>query len=258
MDVSIIGAGNVAWHLAIALDNAGYAVKEVFSRNARNATAVVERLYAATAKTDLDFSDSRSRIFIIAVTDDAMTEVVQDLILPEDAILVHTSGSRPMSILEQSAKNIGVLYPLQTFTKSKKVDFSEVPMFIEASDKTGQGILMNMAKAISNKVFNITSDDRKAIHVAAVFASNFTNHMLSIAQGILSRRGLDFQMLKPLIAETVNKSLTLGPRATQTGPARRGDLEILDIHMEFLKGDDDALAEIYRVISQHIVDQYAG
>jgi len=112
-----------------------------------------------------------------------------------------------------------------------------------------------MAKAVSRKVFRISSEERRALHVAAVFASNFTNHMLTISKTILSGRNLEYEFLKPLITETINKSLSIGPEAAQTGPARRGDLEILDSHMEFLK-EDEELSEIYRVISQHIVDHY--
>lgn len=256
MQISIIGSGNVAWHLASALDNTDYAVREVFSRDPRNAEALVERLYAAKAKTDLNFSDSESRIFIISVTDDAIPEVAQQIILPEGAILVHTSGSRSMSVLEDVSATVGVLYPLQTFTRGKNVDFSEIPIFVESSDLKTEKTLLAMGRAISKKVLRISSADRKAVHVAAVFASNFTNHMLSIARGIMSNRDLDYEWLKPLIAETINKSLALGPRAAQTGPAKRGDLEILDTHMEFLN-DDEAVAEIYRVVSQHIVDQYS-
>ena len=257
MEISIIGSGNIAWHLAAALDNTDYAVREVFSRNPRNANALVERLYAAKAKTDLDFSDSESRIFIIAVTDDAVPDVARQIILPEDAILVHTSGSRPMNVLEEATSTVGVFYPLQTFSRNKKVDFTEVPIFIESGDSRTENTLLDMAKTLSRKVFTISSPDRQALHVAAVFASNFTNHMLAVAKAILSKRDLDYDWLKPLITETINKSLALGPRPAQTGPAKRGDLEILDAHMEFLKDEDEAVAEIYRVVSQHIVEQYS-
>lgn len=256
MNVSIIGSGNLAWHLAAALDNTEYAVREVFSRNPRNANALVERLYSATAKTDLDFSASASRIFIIAVTDDAIESVAEQLVLPSEALLLHTSGSHPMSILEGISTNVGVLYPLQTFTTNRKVSFRDIPIFVEGHDDKTEKTLLSMAKAISNKVYRITSAQRKAIHVAAVFASNFTNHMLAISNEIMSKQGLEFEWLKPLIAETINKALALGPRAAQTGPAKRGDLEILDVHMDLLNDEHETIAEIYRVVSQHIVDEY--
>lgn len=255
-NVSIIGSGNLAWHLAPALDNAGYAVREVYSRNPKHAEALVERLYQATIKRTLDFSDSASRIFIVAVTDDAVPEVAQNLMLPEGALLLHTSGSQPLSILDSApADATGVLYPLQTFTKSKRVDLNAVPIFVETGDPLAEKTVVALARAISGSVNTISSTQREALHVAAVFASNFTNHMMTLARHVAVRNRLDFQWLKPLLAETFNKSLTLGPEAAQTGPAKRGDLEILDRHLEFLR-QDEGLAEIYRVVSQDILDRY--
>jgi len=256
--VSFIGAGNVAWHLAPALDNTEYAVREVYSRNAKNAAAIVDKLYEAEVKSSLDFSDSASRIFILAVSDDAIQDVVQELRLPQDSILVHVSGSQPLSILGYAATpNIGVFYPLQTFTKGKRVDFQNVPILVESENGETEKAVLSMAKTLSKKVLKISSEERKALHVAAVFASNFTNHMFTIAGNIMEYHGLSFDLLKPLIAETLNKGLEIGPQKAQTGPARRGDLEILDRHMEFLSEDED-IAEIYKVISQHIVDTYHG
>jgi predicted short-subunit dehydrogenase-like oxidoreductase (DUF2520 family) len=254
--ISFIGSGNLAWHLAPALDNAGYSVREVYSRNIKHAEALVNRLYQADAKSSFDFSSSASRIFIIAVSDDAIDEIAQELILPEDAILVHTSGSQPLGVLGYaSTQNIGVFYPLQTFSKAKKVDFSEIPIFIESENVETGKVLLNMAQAISKQVKQISSEDRKALHIAAVFASNFTNHMLTLSKEILEANKLSFDMVKPLIVETINKSLSIGPENSQTGPAKRGDMEILDRHMEFLQ-KDETLAEIYRIISQHIIDTH--
>lgn len=254
--ISMIGSGNLAWHLAPALDNAGYAVTEVYSRNPAHARLLTERLYQAEVKATLDFSTSRSRIFIVATTDDAIHDIAREIILPDNAILVHTSGAQPLSLLGYApTPDIGVFYPLQTFTKSKRIDFQEVPIFIECESPDAQKILMTMARAISRKVQRVTSYDRKAMHVAAVFASNFTNHMLTVAQEIMHENNLQFDWLKPLIIETVNKSLALGPDQAQTGPAVRGDFETLDHHLEFLS-QDERLAELYRVISQHIIDRY--
>ena len=255
MDVSFIGSGNLAWHLAPALDNVGYTVKEVYSPNPKHAEALVGRLYQAHVKATLDFSTSASDIFIIAASDDAIQDIVQEIILPEESILVHTSGSQPLGLLGFAATpNIGVFYPLQTFSKAKKVDFKEIPIFVESESDEVVHLLMKMAKAISKKVKQITSEDRKALHVAAVFASNFSNHMLTISKAVAEKNGLDFELLKPLIAETLNKSISIGPENAQTGPAKRGDMEILDSHLEFLQ-DDPRVAEIYKIISQHIINQ---
>ncbi len=254
--VSFIGSGNLAWHLAPALDNTDFAVREVYSRNPAHAAALVERLYQANVKASLDFSTSVSKIFIIATTDGAIEEIAQEIILPENAILIHTSGSQPLSLLGYAATpNIGVFYPLQTFSKSKKVDFKEVPIFLESENSETEKVIQTMAKAISKDFFKITSHERKALHVSAVFASNFTNHMLLIAQDLMKENKLSFDWLKPLIAEMINKSLTIGPENSQTGPARRGDFEILDNHLEFLS-NDESTAELYKIISQNIVDRY--
>lgn len=254
---SFIGSGNVAWHLAPALDNVGYPVREIYSQNPKHAAALVGRLYEAYVNISLDFSASASKIFIIAVSDDALQDIAQKLILPDEAIVVHTSGSQPLSILDDTgSQNMGVFYPLQTFTKTKKIDFKSVPIFVESENSHVEKTLMKMAKALSGKVKRINSEERKALHVAAVFASNFSNHMLTIAREITKQNDLDFEWLKPLIAETLNKSLEIGPQKAQTGPAVRGDFAVLEQHMEFLK-ENPEWAEIYRVISQQIIDTYS-
>ena len=254
--ISIIGAGNVAWHLAPALDNTDFSVREVYSRKEAHAAELVSRLYNAEAKSSTDFSESRSDIFILTVTDDALEEVAGSLILPPHALLVHTSGSQPLEILETAdTPRIGVFYPLQTFSKGKKVDFKETPIFVEGREKRIETELLSMAKAISAHAYKISSEKRKALHMAAAFACNFTNYMLLLAQEIMKRNKLDYAWLKPLIAETINKSMDIGPEKAQTGPARRGDVETLDKHMELLEYDED-LAEIYRLISQHILNRY--
>lgn len=254
--ISFIGSGNVPWHLAPALDNAGFIVKEVYSRNTKHAEALTGRLYQAEVKASLDFSTSNSSIFIIAVNDDSISEIAKEIILPEDAVLAHTSGSVPLTDLQFAAtSNIGVFYPLQTFTKSKKIDFKQIPIFIESNNEETESVLSTLANAISNHVKRISSEERKALHVAAVFASNFTNHMLTLSQKILQQNSMEFDWLKPLIIETINKSMQVGPEAAQTGPAKRGDLETLEKHLAFLQADPE-LSEVYKVISQHIIDHY--
>lgn len=254
--VSFIGSGNLAWHLAPALDNMGYVVREVYSPHPNHAEALTERLYQAEVKATLDFSTSDSKVFIIAVSDDAIADIAREIILPEDAILVHTSGSQPISQLQYAAtQQLGVFYPLQTFSKSKKVDFKDIPIFIESYTEEAGQILIQIAKSISKEVRKIGSEERKALHVAAVFASNFSNHMLTLAKEIMQQNSLDYDWLKPLITETINKSMYMGPEEAQTGPAKRADLNVLDIHLEFLK-EQQSIAEIYKVISQHIIDTH--
>ena len=152
LTVSFIGSGNLAWHLAPALDNVGYSVREVYSRNPKHAASLVGRLYQAEVKATLDFSTSSSDVFIISVSDDVIQDIVREIILPEDAILVHTSGSQPLSVLGYAATpNLGVFYPLQTFSKAKKVDFKDIPIFVECETEDAERVLIKMAKAISGK-----------------------------------------------------------------------------------------------------------
>jgi predicted short-subunit dehydrogenase-like oxidoreductase (DUF2520 family) len=258
VSVAFIGSGNLAWHLAPALDNVGYAVREIYSRKIKNASAIAQRLYQASAVKELDLSESPAKIFIMCVSDDAIAEVMHELVLPPDSILVHTSGSQPVNILGTSlTRKTGVFYPLQTFTRGRKINFQDIPIFIESDDPSTEKSLMAMAKALTKRVVRISSAERKVLHVAAVFAANFTNHMLTLSKEIMVNSNLNFDYLKPLIAETLNKCLEIGPENAQTGPARRGDLEILDSHMLLLT-QDAAVAEIYKVISQHIVDSYSS
>ncbi|NVK49187.1 MAG: DUF2520 domain-containing protein [Cyclobacteriaceae bacterium] len=252
--IAFLGAGNVAWHLAPALENTGHQITEVYSRDLAHAKRVTERLYTAIPKDDLDFSDSEAQVFILAVKDDAIAEVADAVILPEESILVHTSGTLPLDILNySSATYTGIFYPLQSFTAGQKMDISEVSFLLESDDQEILKILRKLAKSLSHHIYTVRSKDRKAVHVAAVFASNFTNHMIRIAEELMQRQGLDFEMLKPLIVETISKSLQIGAKKAQTGPAIREDYETLEEHHHFLNYNEQ-LAEIYRLISQDIID----
>lgn len=254
-DISIIGAGNVAWHLSQALENAGHHIHEVYSRQPKHAKALVGTLYSAEVADSLDFSESNSTIFIIAVKDDAISAVVEELVLPSsNVIVVHTSGSVSIDALDYTLQNYGCFYPLQSFTKSRKVNFKEIPVFIEASNRETKNALTHLAKSITSKVTYFEGAQRKALHVSGVFASNFVNHLLVIAKQIAAKHKIDFRLLEPLIVETINKGLELGPENAQTGPASRGDLEVLDSHLAFLEWDED-LQAIYKQLSQHILDQ---
>ena len=146
--ISFIGAGNLAWHLAPAFDNSGYAVKEVYSPNPKHAEDLTDRLYQAEVKATLDFSTSESRIFIVAATDNAITQIAQEIILPDQALLVHTSGSVPVDELSYAAAAAsGVIYPLQTFTKNRKADFTALHIFVEANDPDAEELLFEMGRA---------------------------------------------------------------------------------------------------------------
>ena len=255
--ITIIGSGNVAWHLAPALDNVGYIIGEVSSRNPQHAHNLAKRLYQAHVVEGLDFSESDSDLFILAVSDEAIEEVATEIILPEKSIVAHTSGSQPLSLLGYlPTEHIGVFYPLQTFSKGKKVDFENIPFCIESDSSTCRDVLWDMASLLSKHVLNIGYADRRTLHIAAIFACNFTNHMMTLSKQILDRKGLDFEVLHPLISETINKTLELGPEEGQTGPALRNDQTIIDQHLQYLANNEDLL-EIYRMISQHITQMYS-
>lgn len=252
-NISIIGSGNVAWHLAPELENAGHRIIEVYSRNQQNAKKLQNRLYHVELNKGLDFSNSQSEIFILCISDDAIEEVAQEIVLPDHAILIHTSGSQSISMLGYAAtENIGVFYPLQTFTKSKRISFEDIPILIESENNDTAKVLDKIGKSISKKVLKVRTKDRIAIHIAAVFACNFTNHMFASAENILKNQGYKFDLLRPLIAETINKSLDIGPKNAQTGPAARGDLKILNKHMAFLEGSENQ--ELYRLITEKILN----
>jgi predicted short-subunit dehydrogenase-like oxidoreductase (DUF2520 family) len=254
--IAILGTGNVAWHLAPALEEAGHTVTEIYSRELADAEKLTGRLYTAETKDDLDFSESEAEIFILAVSDNAISELADQIILPEESILVHTSGAVPLDVLGySSATYTGIFYPLQTFSKERKIDFGDVPFLLESDDQSALQKLKKLAKSLSPLQYLVRSKDRMALHVAAVFASNFSNHMLRLSEEIMGRQGLDFEMLRPLIIETISKSLELGAKRAQTGPAIRSDLSTLDAHHQFLNYNEQ-IAEIYKLISQDIIDTY--
>ena len=256
--ISIIGAGSLAWHLAQELEKADHLIIEVFSRKLKNARILTSRLYDAVPTDKLNFSSSNAEVFIIAVTDDALPEVVSKIVLPKNALVAHTSGSFSLDSLNLKPKisnlksHIGVLYPLQTFTKHTEVNFKEIPICIEALDEITENVLSEIAKSISKKVLFLNSEKRKALHLAAVFACNFTNHLLSNAKTILDREGLEFSLLEPLIIETVEKALEFDPDKVQTGPAARRDKQLINDQFKYLKKYPE-LQKIYKSLTESIL-----
>jgi predicted short-subunit dehydrogenase-like oxidoreductase (DUF2520 family) len=253
-NIAFVGSGNVAWHLAPALENAGHRVVELYSRNPKNAKSLQKRLYNAEISPSLDFATKDIDIVLLCVSDDAIEQVADHIMLPQDAVLAHTSGAQPLSKLGYGGtENLGVFYPLQTFTKGTRVDFQDVPLLIEAENRTTANLLKKLASSISQQVLRVDASKRMAVHVSAVFACNFTNYLLSVSEALLERSGLELELLRPLIAETLNKSLDIGPEKAQTGPAVRGDLETLDKHMEFLSSS--AHRDLYQLITEKILNR---
>ena len=255
-EVDIIGTGNLAANLAPALEQNGFIVNNIYGRSQTSAKEIANRLYQATAVNNLDFSNSKSSVFFIAISDDAIEGVARELVLPDDAVVAHTSGTKGLSVLGYTASpNIGVFYPIQTFSKTKRVNFNDAPILIEGDNSFSEKTLLKIAKKLSPRIELASSAQRKLVHLAAVFAGNFTNAMMAHASKLMSSAKFDLQLLGPLVEETLNKSILLDPDIAQTGPARRGDLEVLDEHMEMLEKFPE-LQETYRLISQQILDRY--
>lgn len=260
MRISFVGAGNVAWHLAQALEQAGHHIVEVYSRDARNARRLVHKLYDTNIAPDLDFAESTAELIVLAVADDALTEVMSRIVLPENCMLVHTSGPQSLQKLEELAQiysdvpvHTGVFYPLQTFSKEVAIHFDDIPLCIEASDPATEQRLVALAQDLSRVVYLVSSAERQILHVGAVFACNFTNHLLSIAKKLLEREQLEFALLKPLIGETIRKALEAqDPAAVQTGPARRGDHQTIEKHLDYLQ-QYPTWQGLYEVLTESIM-----
>jgi len=254
MNIVLLGSGNVATHLSKALDHARHNILQIWSREKAHAKTLADEFGVPYTDT-LDDLDRNADLYIISVVDDAISELIGRLAALDDVpdgTFVHTSGSTSIDVFRESFANYGVFYPLQTFSKTKEVDFRDTPVLLEASDIFQLDLLKKIAFSISDRVEVATSAQRKSLHVAAVFACNFTNHLYSIAQQLLEDNDLDFDLIRPLIKETADKIQIHSPMEVQTGPAIRGDLSILKDHMKFLD-DSKEWQEIYKLLSDRLV-----
>ncbi|MDB5156953.1 MAG: oxidoreductase, partial [Mucilaginibacter sp.] len=200
MRITIIGSGNVATHLAAAFKNAGHRIVQVYSRSMQHAALLAYHVKAEPLD-DLIQIDPETDVFVIAVKDDAIGIIAEQL-APHQKLMVHTSGATDLYALLAFADNVGVFYPLQTFSKTREVNFRNVPICIEAADEKIAKQLKELAQTVSNSVYDIDSKQRKVLHLAAVFANNFPNYLYTVAQQIMAQHGLDFDLVKPLILET--------------------------------------------------------
>jgi len=251
--IALIGAGNVATQLGLVLQKKDYEIIQVYSRTEKSAKAAAKK-FNTDYCIDINEISKNADLYFLAVKDDAIEEIIKKLKL-QDKLLVHTSGSTLMNILQHSTKNYGVFYPLQTFSKTRKVNFKNIPICIEANTKVNEEILFSLAHALSDVVLKINSEQRETIHLAAVFACNFTNHLFSIAEEILTQQKLSLDILKPLIRETVNKIKKNSPKEMQTGPAIRGDKKIMQKQLQLLKKKND-YKKIYELLSKDIISMH--
>jgi predicted short-subunit dehydrogenase-like oxidoreductase (DUF2520 family) len=245
LKVVVIGSGNVAQHLVQAFENSAQVMLvQAYARHPEQ----IEHLLPANRITEHLQYLAEADIYIISVTDDAIAEVSSQLPF-SDRLVVHTSGSVAMEEINDKNRR-GVFYPLQTFTKNKPVDFFSVPFCLETEDEKDYAMLEQLASAISGNVYKIDSQQRRSLHVAAVFVSNFVNHMYMIGNKICDEHNISFNILKPLIKETADKINSLPPLQAQTGPARRNDMKTIEKHLDFLK--DENQKAIYALITKSI------
>ncbi len=252
MRIVFVGAGNLATHLAQALHAHGYNIVQVYSRTAESAATLAQKVNASFTN-DLEAVVADASLYIVSLTDSAFVNLIPQIVKGKnkEALFVHTAGTLSMELWEGYASRYGVFYPMQTFSKQRAVDFASIPIFVEANSQHDTDLLLKMASGISHKAQLATSDQRKKLHVAAVFACNFTNHMYALTAELLEKSNLSFDVMLPLIDETARKVHTLSPKAAQTGPAKRNDELVMNEHLRML-GEGSEMANLYATLSQSI------
>jgi len=252
--ICFIGAGNLATQLSKVFQKEGFCISQIYSRSEKSAKLLADKLNTdyCTAIKDLN---AGADIYFVALKDSALDEVLTQIGFT-NKLVVHCSGSLPLSILEKYSDNSGVFYPLQTFSKNRDVDFSSIPIFIESSLVANEKILLEFAEKISNSVSILDSERRKLLHISAVFASNFVNHFYTISSEILKSKEIPFDVLKPLILETALKVKEMEPEKGQTGPAVRFDENVISAHLNELEYFKD-YQELYKLISKSIFEHHS-
>jgi len=251
--ITLIGAGNLATCLGKSLKKNGFEILQVYSRTEESAKTLAEKLNTKYTYNTNDI-DLSADLIIISIKDDAIGEMIEK-IKCENFKIVHTSGSVSMQILKTHSSCYGVFYPIMTLSKNRDIDFSDIPLCLEANSNDFLSELKEMAGRISSQVFEIHSKERKILHMAAVFANNFVNHFYDISENILKENGLSFDLLKPLITETASKIMEISPHDAQTGPAKRLDKSIINRHLKLLENNPKR-EKIYRFVTDSIISSY--
>lgn len=247
----MIGAGNVATVLGRALLGAGHDILQVYSRTGVSASRLAEEL-GASPVTDLGKVTPHADVYVVAVKDSVIAELVPRLCKGrEEKVFLHTAGSIPMGVFEGMALHYGVMYPMQTFSKDRPLDFGGVPCFIEWNDDLACETIGELARSVSGRVAPLNSESRKYLHLAAVFACNFVNHCYEISSEILARHGVPFDIMLPLIDETARKVHDIPPVDAQTGPAVRYDRNVIRMQADMLR-DNPIFKQIYEAMSLSI------
>lgn len=255
MKIGLIGAGNLATQLGKALKRKGHDVVGVFSRTEVSAESLAEKLSTSWTTSLSEMPDAD--LYIFSVSDAALPTLVQQFgTLRPHSFCLHTAGSMPLSVFSGKVKHYGVLYPMQTFSKARDVDFKYIPCFVEAGDENDLFTIRELAQSISSRVIPLSSEQRQKLHLAAVFACNFVNHCYNLGAKLAEKADLPFDVLLPLIDETASKVHTLSPQEAQTGPAIRYDKNVLEKQEAAL--DEENLKEIYQLMSKSIHDEATG
>lgn len=257
MRISFMGAGRVAHHLAHVLSQ-HHQIVQIYSRTLATAQTLATQV-KATAITNIIEFNPEIDLVIIAVSDQAIASVISNVHqqLP-NVLIVHTSGSTDIEVLAQIHARAGVFYPLQTFSLEREINWSDTPIFVEAKSEDDLVLLDELANQLSTRVYSYTSAQRLSLHLAAVFACNFSNYCYDMAKQVVDAQHVDFSLLYPLILETANKVLNNDPKQMQTGPAMRGDQNILKMHQQMLqKAQREDLKNIYQLMSQQILQSHA-
>jgi len=253
LNISFVGAGRVANALCRQLYSSGHKIGLIVSETEKNGKILAD--YCKTSwSRDLIFPELTDIIFV-AVPDQKLKSVLDTLKCGSETLVVHTAGSIGIEVFPKHLKRKGIFYPLQTFSPKRKVIFTNVPIFLESSDRFSSVIMERLAESIGGKVYLANSEQRRMMHVAAVFASNFTNLMLTVSKELTLKSDFPFEVMKPLIEETIYKAMDIGPENSQTGPAIRNDQNTIEKHLELLSFSPE-LKRLYFEITRAITEYY--
>lgn len=252
MKIVFIGAGNLATNLAKELYSNGFTIGQVYSHTHESADCLAQAVNAS-ATTSVKKIETDADLYIFSVKDSALEDLLTDMPKTK-GVWIHTAGSIPMTIFQKHHADYGVIYPFQTFSKKRKVDFREIPIFIEANNEKNLETIKHYVSCLSDKIIPLASEKRKYIHLCGVFACNFVNHLYAVSENILEKENIPFEVLLPLIDETARKVHELSPKEAQTGPAIRYDENVMEKHLSLLK--EKRQKEIYELLSRSIHDSY--
>jgi predicted short-subunit dehydrogenase-like oxidoreductase (DUF2520 family) len=252
-NISFVGAGRVAEALCMALYNAGMSIRQIVSETETNGSKLARRCKAVWSP-ELLFTN-KTNVIIVSVPDHRLSDVLSMIVCRKNTIVAHTAGSFGLEVFPPHITRTGVLYPLQTFSKGRKVNFTNLPFFIEASDTNTLNVLKNLSEYPGGIAHIADTEHRRLLHLAAVFVCNFTNHMLFAGEKVSTRAGISFEVLEPLLKETISKAIENGPGQSQTGPAMRHDMNTVKKHLELLSFSP-GLQDVYREVSKSIMSFY--